>query len=54
MNEDRLIEILKKLYFRIGILEWYGKVSDEKKLIMQLNLGKSYQLIHLKLKKIFI
>jgi len=32
MNEDRLIEILKKLYFRIGILEWYGKVSDEEKI----------------------
>jgi DNA mismatch endonuclease (patch repair protein) len=32
MNEDTLIEILKKLYFRMGILEWYGKVSDEEKI----------------------
>jgi len=32
MNEETLIEILKKLYFRVGILEWYGKVSDEEKI----------------------
>lgn len=32
MSENALNEILKKLYFRMGILEWYGKVSDEEKI----------------------
>jgi DNA mismatch endonuclease (patch repair protein) len=31
MRENMLIEILKKLYFRMGILEWYGKISDQEK-----------------------
>ena len=31
MRENTLIEILKKLYFRMGILEWYGKISDQEK-----------------------
>jgi DNA mismatch endonuclease (patch repair protein) len=31
MKENMLIEILKKLYFRMGILEWYGKISDQEK-----------------------
>ena len=31
MRENMLIEILKKLYFRMGILKWYGKISDQEK-----------------------
>jgi len=31
MRENTLIEILKKLYFRMGILECYGKISDQEK-----------------------
>jgi DNA mismatch endonuclease (patch repair protein) len=32
MNENILNEILKKLYFRMGILEWYGKITDAEKI----------------------
>jgi hypothetical protein len=32
MNENVLNEILKKLYFRMGILEWYGKITDAEKI----------------------